>query len=326
MTYPTPQTSATARARCTTPSRAPCAAACASKASPPVVYSTEVPSDVKLLPLPEEEFQKDPEGVSHLRVCIPPVFGLLPALFWLHITTYVLCTLASKPIALRIKNRPKVYECLLRDLLNRERERADDIALLFEYSHHGRSVLPPHLVPAFPTLVHWDPDAAPSLENIAVMDAGDDGQHLTDGPWMWREEVRAVVKRSRGRLQGCGPICLRKPFRHCSLNFSRVPEYKGACGADANKFLPSPPHDFRLNLPGLDRLRSQFRNDGIHWLMQRPTNGFIAQALKRSSLLMAHTNFNNNNNNNNNNAKTRTPILSEEYGWGPVDACKIWVL
>lgn len=45
----------------------------------PVVYSTEVPSDVKLLPLPEEEFQKGPVkelGVfDDFRVRILPVLG-----------------------------------------------------------------------------------------------------------------------------------------------------------------------------------------------------------------------------------------------------------
>jgi tRNA threonylcarbamoyladenosine dehydratase len=45
----------------------------------PVVYSTEVPGDVKLLPLPEEEFQKGPVkelGVfDDFRVRILPVLG-----------------------------------------------------------------------------------------------------------------------------------------------------------------------------------------------------------------------------------------------------------
>lgn len=50
----------------------------------PVVYSTEVPGDVKLLPLPEEEFKKG--NVKELgvfddfRVRILPVLGALPRL------------------------------------------------------------------------------------------------------------------------------------------------------------------------------------------------------------------------------------------------------
>jgi tRNA A37 threonylcarbamoyladenosine dehydratase len=45
----------------------------------PVVYSTEAPSDVKLLPLPEEEFQKGPVkelgAFDDFRVRILPVLG-----------------------------------------------------------------------------------------------------------------------------------------------------------------------------------------------------------------------------------------------------------
>jgi tRNA A37 threonylcarbamoyladenosine dehydratase len=112
----------------------------------PVVYSTEVPGDVKLLPLPEEEFQKGDVkelGVfDDFRVRILPVLGMswffanwrpgillffrgagsLPSLFGLHIATYILCEMAGKPILnpLPIKNRKKLYERLLRDLLHRE--------------------------------------------------------------------------------------------------------------------------------------------------------------------------------------------------------------
>ena len=92
----------------------------------PVVYSTEVPGDVKLLPLPDEEFEKGPVkelGVfDDFRVRILPVLGPLPSIFGLNITTYILCELAEKPIPnpLPIKHRKKLYERLLRDLLHRE--------------------------------------------------------------------------------------------------------------------------------------------------------------------------------------------------------------
>ncbi len=92
----------------------------------PVVYSTEIPGDVKLLPLPEEEFQKgsiEELGVfDDFRIRILPVLGPLPAIFGLNIATYVTCELSGKPIPnpLAIKNRKKLYERLYRDLLNRE--------------------------------------------------------------------------------------------------------------------------------------------------------------------------------------------------------------
>src|SRR3984885_9173853 len=78
----------------------------------PVAYSTEVPGDMKLLPLPEEEFQKGDVkelGVfDGFRVRILPVLGWytryesavrrftmhitgpLPSIFGLHIATYLL--------------------------------------------------------------------------------------------------------------------------------------------------------------------------------------------------------------------------------------------
>jgi hypothetical protein len=54
-----------------------------------VVYSTEVPGEVKLLPLPEEEFQKgavkELQAFDDFRVRILPVLGPLPAIFGLEI-------------------------------------------------------------------------------------------------------------------------------------------------------------------------------------------------------------------------------------------------
>ncbi|KAJ7690247.1 ubiquitin-protein ligase molybdopterin-converting factor [Mycena rosella] len=184
----------------------------------PVVYSTEVPGDVKLLPLPEDEFDKGPVqelGVlDDFRVRILPVLGPLPAIFGLHIASYVLCELAGKPIAnpLPIKNRRKLYERLLRDLQQREAKRAgepgqpsrlgideDDVALLFEDVHRGRSVVPPHAVPTRPTLVRWDPARPVGVDNVVVMDAPEAERHLAGE--VWGEEVRTVVERRRVEVQ-----------------------------------------------------------------------------------------------------------------------------
>ena len=115
----------------------------------PVVYSTEVPGDVRLLPLPEEEFQKgnvkELGVLDDFRVRILPVLGWchlvmlhytrefdpqahasiqgpLPSIFGLHTATFILCELAGKPITnpLRIRDRRKLYDRLLRDLVHRE--------------------------------------------------------------------------------------------------------------------------------------------------------------------------------------------------------------
>ncbi|KAF9484079.1 ubiquitin-protein ligase molybdopterin-converting factor [Pholiota conissans] len=191
----------------------------------PVVYSTEVPGDVKLLPLPEEEFQKGPVkelGVlDDFRVRILPVLGPLPAIFGLNIATYILCELAGKPISnpLPIKNRKKLYERIYRDLLHRESKIAghqinklsideDDVALIFEDLYRGRSVVPPHDVPSRPTLVRWDPSRPLSVDNCVVFELNDAEKHVkscwnpdgsvatsTSPEALWGRDVATVVSR-----------------------------------------------------------------------------------------------------------------------------------
>jgi tRNA A37 threonylcarbamoyladenosine dehydratase len=92
----------------------------------PVVYSTEVPSDVMLLPLADAELAKgsvdELAPLRDFRVRILPVLGPLPGLFGLHIATYVLCELAGRPIErpLPVRHRKKLYERMWKDLLHRE--------------------------------------------------------------------------------------------------------------------------------------------------------------------------------------------------------------
>ncbi|KAF9651235.1 hypothetical protein BDM02DRAFT_3139558 [Thelephora ganbajun] len=185
----------------------------------PVVYSTEAPGDVKLLPLPEEEFQKgDVKELGVLedfRVRILPVLGSLPSIFGLHAATYVLCELAGKPISnpLPVKNRRKLYEKMNRDLQLREQRITgetinrlpiddNDIFMIFEDVYRGRSILPPHDVPNKPALVRWDYTRPLSADNIVPMDQPDADKHirrchdLKERPEdVWGQEVRAVYER-----------------------------------------------------------------------------------------------------------------------------------
>ncbi|KAI0942867.1 hypothetical protein AcV7_002163 [Taiwanofungus camphoratus] len=185
----------------------------------PVVYSTEVPGDVKLLPLPEEEFQKGDVkelGVfDDFRVRILPVLGPLPSIFGLHIATYILCELAGKPISnpLPVKGRKKLNEKLYRDLLHREEKLTgksinklpldeDDMGLLFDDLHRGRSVIPPFPVPARPALVRWDPARSLALDNCVAMEYSEAERHATEcleggknPEEAWGAEAAAVVKR-----------------------------------------------------------------------------------------------------------------------------------
>ncbi|KAI0356973.1 ubiquitin-protein ligase molybdopterin-converting factor [Trametes cingulata] len=187
----------------------------------PVVYSTEVPGDVKLLPLPEEEFQKG--NVKELgvfddfRVRILPVLGPLPAIFGLNIATYVLCELAEKPIPnpLPVKSRKKFNERLSRDLQKREEKflghqinklplDEDDLGLIFDDLYRGRSARPPYPVPERPALVRWDPNEPLSLMNCVAFEFPDAEKHLQEcllakkrPEEVWGEEVVQVVRRRR---------------------------------------------------------------------------------------------------------------------------------
>ncbi|KAI0372425.1 ubiquitin-protein ligase molybdopterin-converting factor [Pilatotrama ljubarskyi] len=187
----------------------------------PVVYSTEVPGDVKLLPLPEEEFQKG--NVKELgvfddfRVRILPVLGPLPAIFGLNIATYVLCELAEKPIPnpLPVKSRKKFNERLSRDLQKREEKflgrqinklplDEDDLGLIFDDLYRGRSARPPYPVPERPALVRWDPTEPLSLMNCVAFEFTDAEKHLKEcllekkrPEEVWGEEVAEVVRRRR---------------------------------------------------------------------------------------------------------------------------------
>ncbi|KAG7095703.1 hypothetical protein E1B28_006417 [Marasmius oreades] len=194
----------------------------------PVVYSTEVPGDVKLLPLPEEEFQKGPVkelGVfDDFRVRILPVLGPLPSIFGLFIATYILCELAGKPIMnpLPIKNRRKLYERLLRDFLHCEERLTnqtlnrlpldeDDISFIFEDLYRGRSVIPPHEVPTKPSLVRWDLRKPLDLGNVVVMEEKDAVKHLkacrpeegliVPPSEVWGKEVEDIVRGRTGEVE-----------------------------------------------------------------------------------------------------------------------------
>jgi hypothetical protein len=164
------------------------------------VYSTETPSDVKLLPLPEEEFQKgkvtELSAFDDFRVRILPVLGPLPAIFGLNIATYIILSLAGKPLKdyLEIKGRRKMYSDLERRFVEREirwqglepslpnhEARAginwEDTAFIFEDLYNARSSLPPHQVLPKPTLMRWSKDESISATNVVVMDPKSADRH-----------------------------------------------------------------------------------------------------------------------------------------------------
>lgn len=189
------------------------------------MYSTETPSDVKLLPLPEEEFQKgkvtELSAFDDFRVRILPVLGPLPAIFGLNIATYLVLALAGKPLTeyLEIKGRRKMYSDLDRRFIERELRwqglaphlpnhearqgiNWEDVAFIFEDLYNARSSLPPHQVLPKPTLMRWRKEEPVSPTNVVVMDAKSADKHemevLKGGKSVeevWSTEAVEFVKR-----------------------------------------------------------------------------------------------------------------------------------
>jgi hypothetical protein len=171
--------------------------------------------------------------LATLKIRTHTEIGPLPSIFGLHIATYILCELAGKPITnpLTIRYRRKLYEKLYRDLLRKESNIAgqtikwvhsfsctpsvlnlerqhsklpideDDIAMIFEDFHRGRSVMPPRAVPSRPVIVRWDPDQPLVIENCVVMEFGDGEKHIQKcfgerkrPGEVWGDEVKRAVE------------------------------------------------------------------------------------------------------------------------------------
>ncbi|ORX37153.1 hypothetical protein BD324DRAFT_579869 [Kockovaella imperatae] len=192
----------------------------------PVVYSTEVPGDVKLLPLPEEEFKKgavkELQAFDDFRVRIMPVLGPLPAIFGLNIATFVLLSLADKPLTdyLEIKNRRRLYASIERNLSERETRlrgealqtklpvTQDDIGFVFDDIYHGRSSIPPNVVLPKPQAVRWNKDRELTEDNLVMLSMKDaerhETEHLKGGKTLdevWGDEVVQFVQRKSAEVR-----------------------------------------------------------------------------------------------------------------------------
>ena len=142
----------------------------------PVVFSTEKPGPgkAKLLPLPEDEFQKGKVGelgiLPDFRIRILPVLGTMPAVFGMCIANHVMLELTGYPHEyVAFKSRDKLYDAILAALQGLEERLAranghdtlglrlpltpSDVGYLLEEVYKGKSV-----VSGLPTrlaLVRW---------------------------------------------------------------------------------------------------------------------------------------------------------------------------
>jgi len=170
----------------------------------PVVYSTEVPGEVKLMPLDEEEFKKgsvkELGAFDDFRVRILPVLGPLPAIFGLHAATYIMLDLAGKPLtdAAAIKGRKKLYATMERTLAEREARvfgtpgeqqtivlNTEDMALVLEDINNGRTTIPTAVVTPKPTAIRWDRSLPLAVDNLVILSHNDavkhEKEHLVGG-------------------------------------------------------------------------------------------------------------------------------------------------
>lgn len=86
----------------------------------------------------------------------------------------------------------------------------DDVALIFEDLHRGRSIIPPHDVPSRPTLVRWELTRPLTVDNCVVMDYADVEKHLRSSVTekgrsvhpreIWGEETQKVVDRRAAEI------------------------------------------------------------------------------------------------------------------------------
>jgi len=153
----------------------------------PVVYSTEKPGNVKLLPLPDELYGKQIEGnPPNFRSRVLPVFGTIPAMFGNAMATYVLTKLADWPIKpLAVKMREATYARLYKDYAGREQHvfnnndplkiTTSDIGYIFEEIWNGRSALSGNLNKL--ALTRWDRSQPPSLQNIICLTKAEAEKH-----------------------------------------------------------------------------------------------------------------------------------------------------
>ena len=79
----------------------------------------------------------------------------------------------------------------------------EDIGIVFEDLHRGRSIVPPHAIPSRPALVRWDPTRPLTMDNCVPFDEEDAERHEKEcygdagrrPEEVWGAEVAAVVVR-----------------------------------------------------------------------------------------------------------------------------------
>ncbi|KAI1300994.1 hypothetical protein EDD11_005893 [Mortierella claussenii] len=153
-----------------------------------VVYSTEKPHHVKLLPLDETQAQEADEysALPDFRARILPVLGPLPAMFGMSMATFITCKIADWPMdPLPIKLRESLYLRIHRELTVREHrldKSVDTIALdrrdvgyVIEEIFRGKSAVSQSMDKI--GLCRWKRGEPLSLQNVVVLTKSEMTKH-----------------------------------------------------------------------------------------------------------------------------------------------------
>ncbi|QEU61429.1 Tcd1/Tcd2 [Kluyveromyces lactis] len=158
----------------------------------PAVFSAEKPDPrkAKLLPLPEEEFQKGNvdqlSALKDFRVRILPVLGTMPGVFGLTIATWVLCKISGYPMEpIEGKNRIKLYDGIYQSLasqmtrIGQKDQRIpialSDIGYIVEEVWRGKSPVSNYSTRL--TLSKWDPTKPVSIQNVILLTKDEQREH-----------------------------------------------------------------------------------------------------------------------------------------------------
>ncbi|KAJ3214950.1 hypothetical protein HDU67_001038, partial [Dinochytrium kinnereticum] len=200
----------------------------------PVVYSTEKPGSVKLLPLEQAQVEEAGEygPLPNFRARILPVLGTLPALFGNAMASYVITELAGFPTApLMIKARGKVYERILKDIkqdvvrkrqakarevgkkveqLEEEEEEvmlsSRDVGYILDEVFKGRSILSGSLEKEKVTLTRWNPSLPFLPTNMVCMTRVEAEKHLSsftndDPSWLVKQYGQTLFDEVTKKLE-----------------------------------------------------------------------------------------------------------------------------
>ncbi|KAF8941867.1 hypothetical protein BGZ47_007088 [Haplosporangium gracile] len=154
-----------------------------------VVYSTEKPHHVKLLPLDETQAQEADEyaALPDFRSRILPVLGPLPAMFGMAMATFISCKIAGWPMEpLPIKCREGLYVRVHRELRVRESKLDKgietialdrrDVGYVIEEIFRGKSALSGSMEKI--GLCRWRRDKPLSLQNVVVLTKSELEKHV----------------------------------------------------------------------------------------------------------------------------------------------------